>query len=135
MNYYSEEKFQDFLSVYWKLAKEFGNDMNLKRIDIVRMAVNSPAKKFYVSEEQATKTVSDMLKGKNLISRPAKKEMYAEIMRRYDKIKAGNETLTTFDIVSVIVNQSAPKFYVDDECAYYTINNYYLNRKKKSKAE
>jgi hypothetical protein len=135
MNYYSEEKFQDFLSVYWKLAKEFGNNPNMKRIDVVKMAVNSPAKKFYVSEEQATKTISDMLKGKDVISRPAKKEMYAEIMRRYNKMRAENQTLKTFDIVSIIVNQPAPKFYIDDECAYYTINNYYLNRKKNSKKE
>lgn len=81
--------------------------------DIFARVADSPAARFYVSEERATIVISAMLAGRPLPPmRRNKREMFNEILRRYKIAHRENPSKTTFEIVSDIVNQPAPKFYL-----------------------
>jgi len=79
---------------------------------ILEMTVNSPSKRFWVSEEQATIVVSSVLKGRDLSGmRPNKRDLYMEIYRRFTAYENRFDTPLCV-IVSDIVNQPAPRFFL-----------------------
>lgn len=81
--------------------------------DIYELVANSPAKRFWVSEERAAVVISRMLAHKSLPRmRPNKLEMFQEIFRRYHIERGLHPTLAFPAIISIVVNQPAPKFYL-----------------------
>lgn len=80
--------------------------------EIFKKVADSPAKRFWVSEERAAVVVSRMLAGKSFPRmRPTKREMFKEIFRRCMALRVVNPDLSLPELVSLIVNQPAPKFY------------------------
>ncbi|MDE6277346.1 MAG: hypothetical protein K2M06_04480 [Muribaculaceae bacterium] len=81
--------------------------------EIFEKVALSPAKRFWVSEERAAVEVSRMLAGRPFPRmRPAKREMFNEIFRRFIALRELNPHMNLFELVSLVVNQPAPKFYL-----------------------
>lgn len=81
--------------------------------DIFELVANSPASRFWVSEERAAIVISAMLAGRPLPRmRSNKREMFEEIFRRFCIERDENPSASVYELVAKIVNQPAPKFYL-----------------------
>lgn len=97
---------------------------------------DSPTERFWVTEERATLVILAMLHGKgttNMLG--TKAEMYREIYRRYLKLREQHPGQPVSYLVSEVVNQPAPKFYMTAksvrEIIYRIKREWYEQRKKK----
>ena len=80
--------------------------------EIFEKVAESPAKRFWVSEERAAVEISRMLIGKPFARmRPNKREMFEEIFRRYIDLRNKYPDKSHCELVSIVVHQPAPKFY------------------------
>lgn len=95
--------------------------------DIFEQVANSPASRFWVSEERAAIVMSDMFKGKCIDRmRPNKREMFEEIFKRVSALRKENPEKSLFELTSIVVNSPAPKFYLTPRSAgelIYRIKN------------
>lgn len=101
--------------------------------DIFSLVAESPSSRFWVSEERAAIVVSRMLAGKPLPQmRANKREMFEEIFFRFLLLRQSCPSLSVFELVSDIVNQPAPKFYLTPrtvgELIYRIRNGWYDKR-------
>lgn len=95
-----------------------------------------PTERFWVTEERATLVILSMLKGARLSNMlGTKAEMYEEIYRRYLLLRKQRPGQPVSLLVSEIVNQPAPKFYMTAksvrEIIYKLKRKCYEERKKK----
>ena len=81
---------------------------------IGEMIVELPSARFWISEERATVVVSQLARGKNPLAkmRPTKREMFMEIFSRYRRLAPAMPDLRLSEIVALIINSPAPKFYM-----------------------
>lgn len=122
---FKEERDMDFLSSYKLVLKEYGRSAPyLKKEFLLSRAILKPAKRFYVSEEQCSRIIGNMLRGKVIdIKNPLKLMMYDEILSRV-KAELHNSTLLLPDIIRNVINQPSPRFYLTLESAqilYYKL--------------
>ena len=108
------------------LMRAFRHQLDLSRSvvmpDIFQKVADSPASRFWVSEERAAVEIARMLAGRPFARmlagrpfarmRPNKREMFQEIFRRYLALREARPDLSLMELVSVIVHQPAPKFYL-----------------------
>lgn len=81
--------------------------------EIFQLVADSPASRFWVSEERAAIVVARMLARKPLLMmRDNRREMFEEIYRRFLLLRNEYPRKSVYELVSVIVNQPAPKFYL-----------------------
>ena len=82
-------------------------------------SVESPAPRFWVSEERATEVISKMLKGEDVTEGmyPEKREMYLEIYRRVRRLIPAHRELPLCRLVFRVVNERAPRSYLSWERA------------------
>lgn len=119
----------DLYSIY---CREIRTSNFVRMSDIATNIVNSPAQRFYVSEERAAIVVSAMYQGRKL---PAnmnsnKLEMFSEIFQRVLSLRKLNPAMSIFEAVCNVVNSPAPKFYMQPRSAIdiiYKIKNGYFN--------
>lgn len=111
---FKEERDRDFLASYDSVIKKHGkNAPYLKRDELLLEAIMRPAKRFYVSEEQSFRIITKMLKGKNPgLRNPLKLQMYKEILLRV-KQELDRSNRSIVEIIDIVINQSAPRFYID----------------------
>ena len=80
---------------------------------IFQLVADSPASRFWVSEERAAIVISAMAAGKPMPRmRSNKREMFTEIYRRYLVMREDYPDKSVYELVTKIVNQPAPKFYL-----------------------
>lgn len=81
---------------------------------IFEKVASSPSCRFWVSEERAAAVISSIEAGRPLPAsmRPNKREMFLEIYRRYLALRLSNPETPLLHLVSRIVHQPAPKFYL-----------------------
>lgn len=80
--------------------------------DICRQVAESPSSRFWVSEERAAIVISAMQAGRPLPRMTYnKREMFAEIFRRYLLLRPLHPHKTIIELATIIVNQPAPRFY------------------------
>ena len=97
---------------------------------VLRETVQSPSKRFWVSEERAIIVVMQMMAGNNLDRmQPMRKAMYEEIYRRTMKMKMMNPEMTFTEIVSLVIEQPAPCFYLTPGSAKVIIHKAMKKRK------
>lgn len=101
--------------------------------EIFQSIADSPASRFWVSEERAAIVISAMHAGKPLTRmRSNKREMFEEIYRRFLIIREQYPDKSVYELVSMIVNQPAPKFYLTPrtvgEFIYRIKNGWYDNQ-------
>lgn len=81
--------------------------------EIFEKVAESPARRFWVSEERGAVEVARMLVGKPFSPmRQNKREMFEEIFRRYLALRDLHPDKSLFELVSKVVHQPAPKFYL-----------------------
>jgi len=81
--------------------------------EIFEKVAESPARRFWVSEERAAVEVARMLVGKPFSRmRQNKREMFEEIFRRYLALRDLHPDKSLFELVSKVVHQPSPKFYL-----------------------
>ncbi len=100
---------------------------------IFELVAESPASRFWVSEERAAIVVSAMVAGKPMPRmRSNKREMFNEIYRRYLVMRNDYPDKSVYELVTKIVNQPAPKFYLTPrtvgEFIYRIKNGWYDNQ-------
>lgn len=91
----------------------------IKLCEIGENVVNYPCSRFWVSEERAVTVVSAIMRGKPILDtmRPAKREMFEEILRRVCALREKHGDWRLCDLVSYVVNSLAPKFYMEPSSA------------------
>ena len=81
--------------------------------EIFQRVADSPASRFWVSEERAAVEVSRMLVGKPFSRmRRNKREMFEEIFSRFLVLREQYPDKSVYELTSIVVNQPAPKFYL-----------------------
>ena len=81
--------------------------------EIFQLVADSPASRFWVSEQRAAIVISRMLSGKPMPRmRENKREMFEEIYRRFLILREQCPEKSLFELTATIVNQPAPKFYL-----------------------
>lgn len=87
--------------------------------EIGERVVNSPAPRFWVSEERAAIVVSAIMRGKPVLKtmRLSKREMFEEIHRRVVILKKSHPDWFLYELVHEVVNSPAPKFYMKTSSA------------------
>jgi len=81
--------------------------------EIFELVAKSPASRFWVSGERAAIVISAMAAGKPLTRmRSNKREMFEEIYRRFLIEREKDPKKSVYELVTKIVNQPAPKFYL-----------------------
>ncbi len=79
---------------------------------VFETVAQSPSARFWVSEERATNVIAAMEAGRPVPRmRPNKQAMFQEIYRRYAILRKKYPKRPTYHLVSIVVNQPAPKFY------------------------
>lgn len=107
----------------------------VKLNEIGHKIVNSPAPRFWVSEERAAAVVSALMRGKPVLKsmRPSKREMFEEIHRRVVALKKLHPEWHLCELVYEVVNSPAPKFYMEVSSALERLfkirNGWYDNGK------
>lgn len=99
------------------LMRAFRQQLALTRFvimpEIFERVANSPASRFWVSEERATIVISAMIAGRPMPRmRSCKREMFEEIYRRFVLARREHPDRSVYELVADIVNQPAPKFYL-----------------------
>ena len=100
---------------------------------IFELVAESPASRFWVSEERAAIVISTMATGKPMPRmRRNKREMFEEIYRRFIIMKQEFPDKSVYELVTNNVNQPAPKFYLTPrtvgEFIYRIKNGWYDNQ-------
>ncbi len=107
---FTNERNADIMRVFRSLIATVDSVNN---DSICRLIADSPSARFWVSERRAAIVISDMKAGRSLSYMTAtKQEMFREIYRRYTELRALHPEKTTLKLVSIIVHQPAPKFYL-----------------------
>lgn len=83
------------------------------RSDVMELIAESPASRFWVSEERAAFVVKAMLAGRPMPRmRETKKEMFDEIFRRFLIEREKRPQASVPELISIVIHQPAPKFYL-----------------------
>lgn len=112
---YIDERNRDLMQVYRGQLKQC---KVIVLQDVFRKVVNMPARRFYVSEDRAAIVIATMLKGDKLRNMQAiKREMYEEIFSRFKVLQHKFPMASIMALVSEIISQPAPKFYLKESSA------------------
>lgn len=130
---YESERNNDLMSVYHNLI--CGCE-EIKLCELMERVVNSPSRRFWVSEERAAIVVSAMMKGDCLEGMSeTKREMFTEIYRRVMDMKGSRSKMSLSEIIFDVIRQPAPKFYLTPGSAKVIIHKikrkWYEERKRK----
>lgn len=121
---FTRERNEDLLRAY---REQLAKADYIVMPEIFRLVAESPASRFWVSEERAAIVLSQMLAGKPLPKmRSNKREMFEEIFRRFKILSNERPGKSIFELATIIVNQPAPKFYLTARTAgelIYRIGN------------
>lgn len=107
---FTQERDADLLRAYREIISERDN-YSLSEIE--KKILQSPSRRFWVSEGRAYRVILDLLKGKSIdhmIS--TRKAMFLEIFRRFQKYSEEHPSLTKMEIIWHICNEEAPSFYL-----------------------
>ena len=86
--------------------------------EILRITVNCPSKRFWVSEFRAAIVISKIMHGDRLDTMTTtKREMYLELYHRVVDLKKKYPEKTLSELAVMATNQPAPKFYLKPESA------------------
>lgn len=122
---YSDERITALMLEY----ERYIDSCNYIRMsEVFEHIVNQPCRRFWVSEIRAAVVIADMLKGNSLDNmHSAKKEMFQEIYNRVIRLRSRNPGMSIYQMVSTIIRQPAPKFYLSPSSAKIM---FYKARKK-----
>lgn len=132
---FTDERNDELMRVFREIISQT-DFINIEKVS--EMLVNTPCKRFWVSEYRAMSVITSLLKGKNVLKtmRPTKREMFKEIYDRVTELQKKQPEKPLFELVVKVVNSPAPKFYIKPLCAmdiiYKIKNGFYKKRKQSS---
>lgn len=107
---FTRQRNDDLMRAY---SVQIAKSRHIYMPDILRKVADSPAMRFYVSEERAAVVICAMIAKRPLSRmRPNKREMFDEIYRRFILLQQQNPDRSVYSLVAEVVNQPAPKFYL-----------------------
>lgn len=108
---YRDERNADLLQVFRQCV--MSSPVNEGMNEVYQRIVSSKSKRFWVSEEQASKVISYMMRGNPIdYMGDNKKKMFEEIYTRVIKLKEDNPDERLYQLVEKVVSQEAPCFYM-----------------------
>mgnify|MGYP006928123822 FL=1 len=108
---YRDERNSDLLRAFRECIMSSPEEESMETV--YQRIVKSKSKRFWVSEEQASKVISYMMKGNNIdYMGNNKKRMFEEIYNRVIKLQIENPDMRVFRLVEIVVAQEAPCFYM-----------------------
>lgn len=116
LNEFTEQRNREIMNAYRQVFAEHGGKMDV--YSLYCMVSAYPASRFFVSDLQAYRIISKMMRGcKSCNMRIANKRMYDEILKRvYAAIRAkrdsGVNIISVRKIVSEVIRQPAPEMYM-----------------------
>lgn len=114
---YQKERDLDLMEAYKKVLRHYGKRAPFIKKSLLMLQTSiSPAKRFYVSDEQAVRIVTRLYNNKDVyIKSKEKVEMYEEILKRV------RDTVEDYDPLSItirrVIQNPAPRFYITPETA------------------
>ena len=126
---YRDDRSRNLLEVFNRLF----NSIPDARVDnVLMLTVNSPSRRFWVSEERALRVVRKMEHSlKPMPCNTLKREMYDEICRRVRNLEDVHPGWSLERRVGYVVNHEAPKFYLSKSSAHAII----VEEKKRCRIE
>ena len=127
---FTRERNEDLMRVY----REKISEASIIVMPVIfELVAQSPSSRFWVSEERAAIVISAMAAGKPMPRmRKNKREMFEEIFRRFVVMHEQQPDKSVYELVALIVNQPAPKFYLTartvGEFIYRIKNGWYENQ-------
>ena len=117
---FTQERDADLLRAYREIISERDN-YSLSEIE--KRILQSPSRRFWVSEDRAYIVILDLLKGKPLDNMiPTRKEMYQEIFRRFQIHKSNEPYLSNMDIIKRVCAEKAPSFYLTPQSIHVILS-------------
>ncbi len=121
--YFRNDLERDFVKACKLVEEGLGRKaLFMSQREIVAMAVNAPAPKFYITYEMARRNVSAILKGHLPDCRnKLKMQMYADIARlTVDYQRRHSRYANDFNgaLMAVLSEYPAPRFYMNEKSAY-----------------
>lgn len=105
-----EERARELLRIYRQHIMAEGE---VRLEDAIRKTIHTPCSRFWVSEYRALLVVRKMLEGDCLASMGEQKRlMYEEIYCRFIRLQQQHPDWTDRELVSVVIKQPAPGFYL-----------------------
>lgn len=134
---FTQERNAALLRAY---RKHIGSVSVIRLNEIGEKIVNSPAPRFWVSDERAAIVISNIMRGRPVLDsmRPTKREMFEEIYRRVLALKKMHPDWRLCELVYEVVNTPAPKFYMEASSALerlFKIRNGWYNGKSNGKVK
>lgn len=118
--YFIQERDADLLNAYQKIIKVRDN---IRLSEIEQKLVQSPSRRFWVSEDRAYIVILDLLKGKSLDNMiPTRKAMYQEIFRRFQIHKSNHPQLSNMEIIKRVCAEKAPSFYLTPQSIHVILS-------------
>lgn len=107
--YFTRQRNADLMRVF---RQKLAEATVVRMPEIFRQVAESPASRFWVSEERAAIVIAAMEAGRAIPEMiPSKREMFREIYRRYRELRRTHPLMDIIELASIIVNQPAPSFY------------------------
>ena len=107
---FKQQRNDDLMRAYHELIK---SAQYILMPEIYHKVVDMPTRRFWISEGRAAIVISAMMKGDTLENMgPLKREMYNEIYSRVIKLREKKPDLPIIQLVEMVVEQPAPKFYL-----------------------
>lgn len=130
---FKQQRNDDLMRAYHELIK---SAQYILMPEIYHKVVDMPTRRFWISEGRAAIVISAMMKGDTLENMgPLKREMYNEIYSRVIKLREKKPDLPIIQLVEMVVEQPAPKFYLTPGSAKVLIckirKEWYFRRTKR----
>lgn len=130
---FKQQRNDDLMRAYHELIK---SAQYILMPEIYSKVVDMPTRRFWISEQRAAIVISAMMKGDTLNNMgPLKREMYNEIYNRVMKLREKKPDLPIIQLVEMVVEQPAPKFYLTPGSAKVLIckirKEWYFRRTKR----
>lgn len=98
-------------------AKALATDSERELKKIFKQVSESPAPRFWVSEQRASAVLGQVRKNPALLSSmyPAKRAMYTELQSRYERLSRKSPQSTEMELLTEIINSPAPCHYMSPD--------------------
>lgn len=131
-----EQKEKDFLSAYDETLRKYQRmGVPIDTRNLCKIVAKQAAPCFYVSLEQALFQYGLYKNGKSNICSEVRRQMYAEIFSRVEKlIELSCGIMPRYTAMEIVLAQEAPCYYLNDVSSWRFYYKACENKRKKSKA-
>lgn len=129
---YSDER---IIALMLEYERYIASCSHIRMSEAFEHIVNQPCRRFWVSEFRAAVVIARMLKGDSLKNmHSTKREMFQEIYNRVIRLKSKKPGMSVYQMVSTVIRQPAPKFYLSPGSAkimFYKAKKKWYEKKKR----